>query len=340
MVLLYNKTKCTQILDIKGYAVPAAICPGMIFDPTPYVILIDKFFEEFDNTKLVGAKHVVTLRQYALGDLIQLVPVLRKLKTDRDVKSVGVLTSERFRADMSKAYPDIQFYAMDMAEHTKADFVLNLDGLLEKDHSLQNQENSLHRVKIYADYFGVSVDNLDWSSNLPETNKIKKSKMKKIGLQIRGSGPIKTLPFDFIKQIAFELSKDYEVVLLDNDKSFGFEGKNIINLCGQIKVPECIAILTLIDCVITMDSGMLWMAHSAKCPVVTFLGSTREQERMSLHPLYPDKARTINMAKLVGCEPCFETRVRCKGKHNCMTAFNRDEVLGILKSEVKSIVGE
>lgn len=342
MSLMFNKTKCTQILDQRGYAIPTAIIPGMVFDPSPYIIpqIDNPPFEIFECNKLNEKKKVVAFRQYALGDLIQLVAVMRKLRTFYKIKQVGIITSERFRTDMMISYPDIDFYPHDMIEHTGADLIFNLDGVLEKDHSLQNSENVKHRVQIYADYFKVNCEGLDWSSKMTNINFKMSEKMKKIGLQIRGSGPIKTLPYDFIKTIAVSLSEKYQVVLLDNDASMGFEGKNILNLCGKLKVPECISVLSQIDGVITMDSGMLWMAHSAKCPVITFLGSTREQERMSLHPLYPEKARTINMAKIVGCEPCFETRVRCKGKHNCMTAFDRKIVLDILKSEVKILMGE
>lgn len=339
MTLLYNKTKCTQILDVKNYAIPTAILPGMVFDPTPYVIPIKTFFEEFNPSKIIRANSVFIHRQFALGDLIQLVPIFRKLRTDYNVKKVGLLTSDRFVKDMGKSYPDIDVFSMEYSGICKADFIFNLDGVLEKDHSLQNSENQKHRAEIYLDFFGLKNDGrFDWSAKIPDLNINFGKDMKTIGLQIKGSGPIKTLPKDFVKRVSEELAKKYKVVLLDNDRDSGWEGKNIINLCGKVKVPECIAVLTMLDCVLTMDSGMLWMAHSAKCPTITFLGSTREQERMSLHPLYPEKAKVINMAKIVGCEPCFETRVRCKGKHNCMTAFNRDIVMKEIWEKVTEIV--
>jgi ADP-heptose:LPS heptosyltransferase len=89
-----------------------------------------------------------------------------------------------------------------------------------------------------------------------------------------------------------------------------------------------------------MDSGILWLAHVASCPVLTLLGPTREEERVSLHPLYPEKAKSINIANMIGCTPCFETKARCGGKVNCMNNFDRAKLLEEIKLKISEIVGE
>jgi ADP-heptose:LPS heptosyltransferase len=89
-----------------------------------------------------------------------------------------------------------------------------------------------------------------------------------------------------------------------------------------------------------MDSGMLWMAHAASCPVLVLLGPTREEERVSLHPLYPEKAKSISIAEMIGCQACFETQKFCKRNISCMKDFNEDQLLETIKSKLIEIVGE
>ena len=68
-------------------------------------------------------------------------------------------------------FPDIKF----MTEHTllsfskKYTYQLNLDSILESDHSLQNEQSKKHRIDIYLDFFKLGhVDKreLDWNANL------------------------------------------------------------------------------------------------------------------------------------------------------------------------------
>ena len=342
MSLVYNKSKCSQILDIPGYAIPTVIHSGMIFDSEAYKVLNWNPFSPFEFEKLRNANLVYINRQYALGDVLMLIPVVRRMKEFYNIKEVGIITSETIVRSLNRTFDDIKFQTSECLARVKADFIFQTDGILERDHSFTNHQHEVHRTQIYLDYLGITDNkNLNWTPSKFIIPDVKfDNNMKKIGLQIRGSGAIKTLPFPFVMEMAKKLSDKYQVVLLDGNKDLGFEGNNILNLCGKISVAQCISVLQQIDGVITMDSGMLWMAHCAKTPVVTFLGATREHERMTLHPLYPEKARVINMAEIVGCEPCFETRIRCKRAHNCMNTFDRGIVLEKLLSEVKIILGE
>ena len=181
---------------------------------------------------------------------------------------------------------------------------------------------------------------LNWSSNMVERRKLLfKEDANVIGLQIRGSGFMKTLPCEFIQKIAHLIvAMGYKVLLIDQDKAMGMTGENIIDGCGKMDVVDIVQHLEKCKCVITMDSGVLWLAHVANCPVLTFLGSTREHERMSLHPQYPEKARSINLSEHVGCTPCFETRVRCKGTIDCMNKFDHDTILEMVRQNLEIIL--
>jgi len=347
-MLSYNKSKITQLIYSNKDAYPIAIHPNMIVDLSAYKDIDHSSFAEFNMNCIVGADNLTIHRDYALGDLIQIVPVCRMLKKKLGIKNVKVITSDRFAKELSYIYNDIRFFTKEWLNgdisQLNFGFILSTNGILERDHSIENKENAQHRVFIYLDFFNlknIQPTELDWSCVwkggviVPDFKKDKPL----IGLQIRGSGCMKTLPIEMIHKIAEELSKDYYVILIDQDKDKGFEGKNIINLCGKLKSPQVIALLEKLDLCITMDSGVLWMCHSANCPTLTFLASTRESERITLHPQYPKKAKAIDLTKYIGCEPCFETRVRCGGKIRCMTEVNYDMIRNELFEKVKSILG-
>lgn len=347
MRLYYNKTKCTQLIYRNGTVYPTTINPKMIVDLSSYKDYQLSDFDVFDLSLIQNTDTITLHREYALGDLLQLIAAARLIKKRYNIKKIVVITNERFVSDLNYCFKDIIFITSEFLIQSQPNlgYIFTLDGILEKDHSGTNHENGLHRIEILLNYFGINEftkDDLDWSLNLvgglnmPQL----KTDKKMIGLQIRGSGYMKTLPTEMIKQIATELSKEHYVVLIDQDKDKGFEGKNIINLCGQLKPPHVIELLRRCQLCLTMDSGVLWMAHVANCPTLTFLGSTREHERISLHPQYPDKAKCIDLTKYVGCEPCFETRCRCKGAINCMNKVSYDMIKAELLEKVKLILGD
>jgi len=321
------------------------ISPNMVFREGDYKILNWKPFEEFNLGLLSNQKVVTFYRQYALGDIIQLVVFAREFKKQYKVDEIRIITSNRFLKFCKFCFNDIKWYDSDYINWLTPDFgyIINFNSILERDHDIKNCECYNHRIHILLDYMEcnhVTKEQLDWSCNL-NTIKIPeiKSDLPIIGLQIRGSGKLKTLPFNQIKQIANELARYYTVVLIDHDKSKGFTGKNIVNYCGMLNIPQVIKLLQSLDCCITMDSGILWLAHIAKCPVVTLLASTRENERLTLHPLYPNKAKAVNLAEIVGCQPCFETMCNCNGKINCMNNVNYDKMITEIKSKLKSVLG-
>ena len=319
----------------------------MIVDLSGFKDYLKQDFEEFNLELIRNTKRITIHREYALGDLIQVIAAARLIKKRYNIGDIWIVTNERFVDDLNYCFTDIRFMSNEVLIHASLDFgfTFTIDGILERDHSLQNTENGKHRIEILLNYFVINdfdKSELDWSLKLrgglvmPQLKHDKKI----IGFQLRGSGFMKTLPTQMVKEIIAELSKKYYVALIDQDKDKGFEGTNILNLCGKLKTPQVIELLRRCDMCFTMDSGVLWMAHVANCPTLTFLGSTREAERISLHPQYPEKAKCIDLTKYVGCEPCFETRTRCKGAVNCMNKVNYDMIKSELLEKVKTILGE
>lgn len=345
-MLMINKSKLPQVMDTPGRAIPMVVHPGCVFEGSLYTHLLPEYFEKFDIWKLYDQESVLFIRSFALGDVIQLIPVLRRVKEHYRIKKITICTMSDI-LKLQPIFPDIKF----MTENTmrsledKFPIKVNLDSILECDHSLENQQNSQHRIDIYFKFFDLPpIDKryLEWEGEISEVNLPHMEKTKTyIGVQMRGSGEIKTLPFNYLKSLISTLSKDYTIILLDSSKDFGFEGENILNLCGKLSLHQCIALLNNISACITMDSGMLWMAHVAGCPVLTILGPTREQERISLHPLYPHKARSISISEeLIGCKPCFETKAYCGGRIRCMKDFPHERLTKLIQEKLKLILGD
>ena len=341
----YNKTNCPQIMKPNGIQ-QIVIMPKMIFREDEFDIKVWKPYAEFSLGLLSGEKVVTIFRQYAMGDIIQLIAVVREFKKQYNIGEIRIITSNRYLKFCRFLFTDIKFYSDEMINWLTPDFgfVINLNTVLEKDHDFRNCESYNHRVHNMIDYLEcnhVTKDKLDWSSDMPDISIPElKSDLPMIGLQIRGSGKLKTLPDGHIRQIVTELTKQYTVVLLDHSPDRGFEGDNIINMCGKLNVPQVIKVLEKLDCCITMDSGVLWLAHVANCPVIALLASTRASERINLHPLYPEKAKAVDLSKMVNCTPCFETMVNCKGKIHCMNDVDCDKIVKEIKINLKLIIGE
>lgn len=344
-MLMINRSKLTQLLDVSSSIFPVAVAPGAIVESTAYKYLPKDAFCEFNTEMFHGVENVYLFRNYALGDLLQLIAAARIFKSHYGVKNITLITTESYCVKLRPIFKDIRFDTEDAILHSVNGICFNLNGCLEKDHSLENIEHAKHRVDIYLELLGIkSYDKKDLNWKPINFNKSVGIDMngdrKKIGIQIRGSGHLKTLNFDLIKRLCAKLAEKYTVVIFDADASKGFDGQNIINTCGKLNTYQVIATLMQLDCCITMDSGMLWMAHAATCPLLVLLGPTREEERVSLHPLYPEKAKSISISEMIGCKPCFETQKFCNRKIDCMRSFDESLLIEKIEIKLKEIVGE
>jgi ADP-heptose:LPS heptosyltransferase len=323
-------------------AFPTVIHPGMVFDPTGLGPRDDGAFKPFDLKEFHNQPVVTLVRTYAMGDIIQMIAVARAFKKYYNVGKVNMVCRSSYHVDLKPLYPDITWFTESYTIPESLGLIFSTDGS-DKDHSIVHPNRKLHRVKIAFNLLGIDIEptpeNLDFSPGPMKPFEGEMSTEKKIiGLQIRGSGALKSLPTEFVKRLSMVLGKKYQVILLDQDRGRGWTAPGVADFTGKLTVYQCVALLQKIHCVITMDSGMLWLAHAAKCPTLTMLGPTRESERLSLHPLYPNKAKSISISEMIGCEPCFETRVRCKGAINCMKRFDQERLLAKIDEKLTEIL--
>lgn len=261
---------------------------------------IENFLAEVDKK---GETSFYIQRTFALGDMLMLVPVVRYLRTfGYDPR---IRTSDLFK--------EILTYLGILVELTErphlGGFGIVLDGTIERDHR-DRSLSYFHRVHIYLKALGVKElpEKVDWSCDLSQLPKIDVGDGPYIAFQDSGSTPVKRLQSDSVRYI-------YE--------GFKKEGVKVISISDTIgkHLPSALHLFALIakaKCLISMDSGPLWISHFTKTPVVCIFGPTRPKERLTLHPLYPEGVVGVELSKEIKCKPCFEHAEKCGDRIDCL----------------------
>ena len=127
---------------------------------------------EFKNPITIGF-----FRFGALGDLIQLVPIARYIK--RQYNHRIILITQHIHVEFMKNFKDVFIEVLPNTgfHKSKVDKLVNLDGVLECDHSLINEEREFHRVFLYERFFNIKCDFYDFSMKIDRNTK---SEMKRL----------------------------------------------------------------------------------------------------------------------------------------------------------------
>lgn len=149
-----------------------------------------------------------------------------------------------------------------------------------------------------------------------------------IGICPQSNWPTKCWPKSrFVKLIEI-LSKDFRIAVL-GEKAEVWEGENVINLTGKTSVKELIALISMLNLMISNDSGLIHIAAAFDIEVIVIFGPT--VPGMGFTP-YGDKHRIIDVP--LKCRPCgLHGSKSCpEGHFKCMIEIPVD----IVKNEVYS----
>ena len=299
-----NTTPTIQSFITRG-GVPITVHPNQALetlqihgDLSNALTPIDSFLNQLDKRKI---KRFCIIRTYALGDVLMLVPVIRALR--RRGYDPFMRTIKEWQPVLDLL--DIEVEAMEQSFRFVDDWGINLDGTLEQDH-FRPTISKIHRIEIYFMALGMRKmpRKLDWRLNL---EKLPKTDIKGdyICLQGAGSRKVKQLPLDSINYIRKRFKeKGIDVIMISNENKMSIKG--------------LFALIASAKTVITMDSASLWISHFTKTPVVVLFGPTRASERLTKHPLYPEKAVGVALNEEINCESCFESVKGCGGKIDCL----------------------
>lgn len=281
-------------------------------------------------------------RTFALGDILMLTPIFNWLKQEYPACQIYLATSSGFLGVFS--YWDlIETVETRYLWRAKYDVGYHLDGVVEQDH--QGGPLSLkHRLDIYCEFLGIPVPKepvfslpygeaeRSWAKGV--ISPYREAGKPIVAMQVFGSTDVKRLPMSKVVRIALELSKTCSIIMIHNHKEAGhIEG--VLDLSGQTSVHQMTALIDSVDAVVTMDSGILWVAHCTQTPIIALLGPTGEKQRLAYHRNY----HLVDLAKMVGCEPCFERRGKCNGAITCMRESDEGRIIEEIRSGVRRLCG-
>lgn len=326
--LAANKTAIVQgFFDGNGNGMN--VVPGMVIDTSSLKSSASQLTPV--ETVLEAVKPgqpLVLVRTFSLGDVLMLVPIVRKLK------ELGIRAAIKTMADYEPALEALGIETVRVIpRHCASAF---MDYVVERDH-VDHQLAKMHRVEIYADMIGIPKEarrNWDWSmdsSKFPQyTND------KYVVFQGAGSNKAKSLALKTAEWVCAALNIENVTVVYLGDKrgldqsmlpltKLSYMARSVADLFGLIGGAQCL---------ITMDSGPLWVAHFTKTPTIAILGPSRPAERTSLHPLYPEGAVAIDTAKAIGCEPCLEKAVACGKTFKCLGDISGEKLYGLMRDDI------
>lgn len=290
-------------------------------------------------------KTVILCRRFGLGDIIQLIPSLAYLQENYPHIEFIFATIPDF---MPLFQSDERYKVMNVRyiDMTKYDLGVNLDYSVEQDLMLNSDLRFKHRIHTYAGMLGISLENpvidlkiskeaLIWANSLIEKSRINKKKV--IVLQLEGASVSRQLPRDLMLHLAKTLNQLCDVVLVDKGSA---KVDVTYNLAGKTDIQQLMAIIKVADALISFDSGCLWLSHIAKTPILTLMGPTRPQEKLSLHPLYPERARAVMVNNTIGCpESClYQGGKWCGGQFKCMANLPREFYDAVINKIVEETI--
>jgi len=266
-------------------------------------------------------KRIVIERSYALGDVLLLIPVVRRLREELFLEHVTLVTQTRFVDNpiisvLGDGVYDEYVTKDDILRGSSTyDIGIMLDGVLERDHTQPKYQHT-HRVNIFMDWFELKGD-VSW-----DCEKTWKKK-EHIVVQTGGSGVLKELPLETRDYIVEKLREEkYEVVRVGDG--------------AKVSDAEYLELIGTASCVVSMDSSPLWISHFTKTPCVLILGPTRKEERLTMHPLYPERAKAVALNELIDCPSCFEQREKCLGAMDCFHV-DKEKVVELVLEAIREV---
>lgn len=145
-------------------------------------------------------------------------------------------------------------------------------------------------------------------------------------------GSAKRWTIEGFKEVAFELSKNYQIILLGSKKEIdicnsieNFLRKNnllnFINLAGKTNIQELAIRISNIDLFITGDSGPMHIAAAFQVPTISIFGPTNDQDTCQWKN---QKSKTIK--RNYECQPCMKRKCPL-GHQKCMKDITAEEVI-------------
>lgn len=212
-----------------------------------------------------------------------------------------------------------------------------------------------HTTERYADVFakaGLPLQTVSdfqpASMHFPFTEKLRALTGEKQGYWI-GVAPFakhsqKKYPLQMMKNVLEGLNiQEATIFLFGGGKEEEVEGKelmegnpNVYSVIGQLDMKEELALMSVCDLMLTMDSGNMHLARLVGTPVVSIWGGTHPYAGFSPFGQEKKPELQIQTTMPLECRPCsvFGNKPCSRGDWACLTSIKPKTVVKVIESEL------
>ena len=241
------------------------------------------------TTSVKNNTHYIRINSASLGDTISWIPYAEEYRVKHNV---DVYISTYWNNLFKKSYSNLIF--INSQDHVKfkfdKKFIIDYYPLIINDKILEQWDNytavdyrTIPIQLIAPNILGLPLVEIDGEIDIP--NKPRKIKGKYVVIAIQSTAQLKywNNPNGWKDVFNYLKNNGYKIVLIDKYKRFGkgnyfneipkFNG--VINKIGNIDLSDRIIDIKYADMIITISSGLAWVAWALNVPTVMISGFTK-----------------------------------------------------------------
>jgi len=300
---------------------------------------------------------VLVIRDTGLGDVLMVTPMLRHLCLDKGA-IVDMMTLDRFRPlfDGNPYVENVLALETDNGDRSAYDIVFDLRLVVE---NAEHTGRTMHRADAFAGYADIALEHVDQIGGqvgdedrrpdvflLPDEAQDAAAAIAPlrdtcaagvVAYVLRSSTGNRNWSMQTHAAVIRALiDAGYGVVMLDHEPQhvdiesgeISTDG-SVLDLCGALALREVAAILSVVDAVITPDTGLFHLASAVDTPTLSYFGAFPVGERASHRALI-----VVNDASCCPLSPCRSYRCLNRdedGQSRCL-AITPEKVLKDLKT--------
>ncbi len=317
--------------------------------------------ELFNGSQDLHGKRVLIMTFNGWGDMILVQPAFRVLYDEI------TRTGERPEITLASSwvknfpYPDVPYISKVRANHMTLKELCRFDIIINLAHLNQDRTNNISMKDLYLQEFGLTncMDRLSPPLLIPDAARVSRLKSLFHELRYRTDKKLlcinwlsrfqhKNAPAKLLFDVAERLSGQYHAVIFKNptiarimDQQITKHGAAIQNLSHLIRdFHDTVAALSLVDGIISVDTGIVHAAGALGIPGVALFGPFPAKAHISDYPTIVGVQSGYSGAKCNG--PCGETHRGCieigfspNRISPCFKAIKPHEVIEALESANK-----
>lgn len=304
-----------------------------------------RVYKKRSRAKRLGGTCVI--RMGGLGDLIMLSSTLAKLKKKDPGEPLTLATMQRYIGIMKELNGVDNCIPIDDLDRYRFDRTIDLRFAVEpvnigpgslpwRDYvSKDRSENfdQLCGVNSKRRFFNIPVDR---EARKKFENALATTKRPLIGLNPSCSSIFRAMPPEYVRPTIERLEGlGATVVILGKTEEWNrslarITSKNIVNFVNKTSEEELIALCSMMDVIVTPDTGVLHIAGALKRKCVGLFGNIAPHTRISYYPtvkvLYPKDE--------LPCVPCFDVPGACDSRKPgapCMRLLTPQRIVQAVK---------